>query len=120
MTFKESKGHLEAGLDRPWFHFFSQVEKLLVEMCQAQLCPDLPLLVAHAECQVTHEIKRTDEQPKQSERCQSTEEDVSKAPSCGLYWNVFMFFFSGGDCDMCACVFVCAAKLNSRSSVSSV
>eukprot|EP00434_Breviolum_minutum_P041972 symbB.v1.2.037342.t1/scaffold5487.1/size26618/1 len=28
-----------------------QVEKLLLEMCQAQLCPDLPLLVAHAECQ---------------------------------------------------------------------
>ena len=44
------------------FTSFPEVEKLLVEMCQAQLCPDLPLLVAHAECQVRVWSTKSNEQ----------------------------------------------------------
>jgi len=52
--------------------------------------------LAGGTCRVsglTHEIKQTDEKPKPSEDVNHRKrQDVPKAPSCGLYWNVFMFF----------------------------
>ena len=75
--------------------------------------------LAGGTCRVsglTHEIKQTDEKTKPSEDVNHRKrQDVSKAPSCGLYWNVFMFFFllgGGGLWHVWVPVSVCSTRLN--------